>query len=95
VLRKAVNADPNHAASHGNLAVACVQKKDWPGALEAARNAVRLNANDAEARLNLGTAALRTGDRGEARRQQEALMKMDRPRAERLKALLDADPDAD
>ena len=95
VLRKAVKADPNHAASHGNLAVACVQKKDWSGALEAARNAVKLNANDAEARLNLGTAALRTGDRGEARRQQEALMKTDRPRAERLIALLDADADAD
>jgi tetratricopeptide (TPR) repeat protein len=95
VLRKAVKADPNHAASHGNLAVACVQRKDWPGALEAARNAVRLNANDAEAHLNLGTAALRTGDRAEARRQQEALMKMDRSRAERLKAMLEADPDPD
>jgi Flp pilus assembly protein TadD len=95
VLRKAVKADPNHSASHGNLAVACVQQKDWPGALDAARNAVRLNANDAEARLNLGTAALRTGDRAEARRQREALIKMDRPRAERLKALLDADPGPD
>jgi Flp pilus assembly protein TadD len=93
VLRKAVKADPNHAASHGNLAVASVQRKDWPGALDAGRNAVRLNANDAEARLNLGTAALRTGDRDEARRQHDALTKIDRPRAERLKALIDADAD--
>jgi len=95
VLRKAIEADPARAASYGNLAVACVQSKDWPGALDAARTAVKLNGNDAESRLNLGTAALRTGDRAEALRQHEALLRMDRPRAERLKALMDADTKAE
>jgi Flp pilus assembly protein TadD len=68
-----------------------VQQRSWPEALAAARDAVRLRPDDAEARLNLGTAAAHTGDAAEARRQYERLLKLDKPRAERLKAVLDRD----
>lgn len=88
-LRRAVEAKQDYAGAYGNLAVAYVQQKSWPEALAAAKEAVRLRPDDAEARLNLGTAAVHTGDREEARRQYERLLKLDKPRAERLKAVLE------
>jgi Tfp pilus assembly protein PilF len=89
VLSAAIKSRADYAAAYGNLAVACVGAKNWEGARDAAREAVRLNANDAEARLNLGRASLQLGDEGEARKQLDALRKSDRSRAERLRKMLD------
>lgn len=92
VLAEAVKARPDYAAAYANLAVACIEAKNWKGAADAARKAIALNESDAESHLNLGVASLRTGDRAEALRQHEILLKLDRPRADRLKALLDEKP---
>jgi Tfp pilus assembly protein PilF len=88
-LAAAIAARADYAAAYGNLAVACLGAENWEGARDAARAAVRLNANDAEARLNLGIALVRLGDRAGAGQQYQALLKGDRPRAARLKKLLD------
>ena len=89
-MRKAVAMKSDYGPAFGNLAVACVRSKKWKDAAEAARSAIRLTPGDAEARLNLGIASAELGDRDESMRQYEALMKADEPRAQVLKAMIDA-----
>ena len=89
-LRRAVATRPDFAAAYGNLAVAYVHLKQYKEAAEAAGHAVRLSPADAEAHFNLGLASLEQGDREEALRQYDALVPLDRPRADRLKMMIDA-----
>ena len=67
-----------------------MRSKNWKDAAEAARSAIRLIPGDSEASLNLGIAAAELGDRDESTRQYESLLKTDEPRAQVLKATIDA-----
>jgi tetratricopeptide (TPR) repeat protein len=61
-LERALQLQPNDAASHANLAVALATTGKTPEAIEHLRAAVRLDANDINAHRNLGLLLYATGD---------------------------------
>ncbi len=89
LLKEAVRLRPGYAESLASLALAEFQLKHYPEAIDAATQALRANAHHVEARFTLAQAYLRTGDRARALEQYNALLPLDRPKADELKALID------
>jgi tetratricopeptide (TPR) repeat protein len=61
-LERALQLQPNDAASHANLAVALATNGKTPDAIEHLRTAVRLDSSDINAHKNLGSLLYASGD---------------------------------
>jgi Flp pilus assembly protein TadD len=82
--RRAIAISPWRAGYRTSLAVLSFQERDWPGAIEAARDALRLNPADLEARKLLVRALLHRGDREAARDEFRTLLAFDPPDRDEL-----------
>jgi tetratricopeptide (TPR) repeat protein len=80
--------DPKQPTPYYNMGLAHVALKDMGKAVEAFRQAVGLKGDYADARFSLALALWQSGDKGEARAEQERLKRLDPAQAVRLDQLL-------
>lgn len=90
LLEQAVKMRPAYTEAFSGLAVAHFQLKNYSAAIDAARQALRTNANHSESHFTLGKAYLNLDQRDKAMEQYNALVTLDRPKADELKSLIDA-----
>ncbi len=90
LLEHAVKIRPEYTEAMSGVAVAYFQLKEYPAAIDAAQKALSTNSSHVESHFTLGKAYLQSGQREKATEQYEALMTLDRPKSEELKALIDA-----
>jgi tetratricopeptide (TPR) repeat protein len=74
--RRAIAINPWHSDYHARLAVVHAQAHDWPAAMAAGREALRLNPAHIEARKVLVRGLLRTGDTAGARAAFETVLEL-------------------
>lgn len=86
--RRALAADPEHAAAARDLAVALHQARDLEGALEAYRRALELGPEHAQTRCNLGLLHVERGELEQAEGELRALQELGSDLAPRLEAAI-------
>lgn len=60
-LHRSISLDPNHYLSYNLFGLACIVKRDFPGAVTALEKCAALKPDFSEAQNNLGTALMETG----------------------------------
>ncbi len=83
-LRRAIAVNPWRAAYRSDLAALCFDRRDWPAATAACRDALRLNPADVETRKLLVRGLLRLEDIESARAEFRILLGFDPPDRDEL-----------
>jgi predicted CXXCH cytochrome family protein len=82
--RQAIAVNPWRTDYHNDMALAALESRDWRTAIEASREALRLNPSLLNARKWLVQCYLHLGDRAAARKEFEKLLAFDPPDREAL-----------
>src|SRR5205823_2153735 len=80
--RRAIAINPWRSNYHASLAPLLFQARDWPGAAEACREALRLDTTKLQTRTLLVRSALRLNDPETARHEFQTLLGFDPPNRE-------------
>lgn len=89
-FQESVRLNPGGAVGLRNLGNACMATGRYTESIEALRQAVTVNLNDAEAHFLLGIVYLQTGDTGPAYQEYQQLLHLDQTRASSLLELIKA-----